>query len=115
MRSDFWRHFDFLLLGAVILANAFGVAMIRSAIAGNEVLAGLVNRQIIFAALGLVLIFAFAVIDYHYWAATIRPIYLLTMLFLLVLFVVGQVTFGAVRWIETDWFPFSPPRSRRSS
>jgi rod shape determining protein RodA len=108
MRSDFWRHFDFLLLGGVILANAFGVAMIRSAIAGNEVLAGLVNRQIIYASLGLVLIFVFALIDYHYWAATIRPIYLLTMLFLLVLFVVGQVTFGAVRWIETGLISIQP-------
>jgi len=82
--------------------------MIRSAIAGNEVLAGLVNRQIIYASLGLVVIFVFALIDYHYWAATIRPIYLLTMLFLLVLFVVGKVTFGAVRWIETGLVSIQP-------
>ena len=33
-RSNFWRHFDFWLLGAVIIALVFGVTMIRSAIAG---------------------------------------------------------------------------------
>jgi rod shape determining protein RodA len=108
MRGSFWRHFDFLLLGAVILANAFGVAMIRSAIAGNEVLAGLVTRQAIYVLLGLALIFVFSLIDYHYWGATVRVIYLLTMLFLLVLFVVGKVTFGAVRWIETGLISIQP-------
>ena len=41
MRGAFWQHFDFWLLGAVIMANAFGIAMIRSAIAGNEILAGI--------------------------------------------------------------------------
>ena len=38
-RSGFWRHFDFWLLGAVIVALVFGVTMILSAIAGNENLA----------------------------------------------------------------------------
>ena len=108
MRTDFWRHFDFLLLGAVILANAFGVAMIRSAVAGNEVLIGLVNRQIIFASLGLGLIIIFSIVDYHYWGAIIRPIYLATMLFLVVLYFVGAVRFGAARWIETGLVSIQP-------
>jgi rod shape determining protein RodA len=95
MRGAFWQHFDFWLLGAVVMANAFGIAMIRSAIAGNEVLAGLVNRQIIFAALGLVVIIILTVIDYHYWGAVIRVIYLLTMVFVASLAVVGNVRFGA--------------------
>ena len=30
-----WRHFDFYLLGAVAILAIFGIAMIRSAIAGN--------------------------------------------------------------------------------
>ena len=60
-----WRNFDFLLLGAVVLASAFGVVMIRSAIAGNEVLAISTSRQIYFALLGVVLIFILASIDYR--------------------------------------------------
>jgi hypothetical protein len=49
-----WRYFDFWLLGAVVLATAFGTTMIRSAVAGNEELLPLINRQIYFALVGLV-------------------------------------------------------------
>ena len=108
MRGAFWQHFDFWLLGAVVMANAFGIAMIRSAIAGNEVLAELVNRQIIFAALGLVVILVLTIIDYHYWGAVIRVIYLLTMVFVASLAVVGNVRFGAARWIETGLISIQP-------
>jgi hypothetical protein len=35
MNRDFsWRNFDFILLGAIVLASSFGTAMIRSAVAG---------------------------------------------------------------------------------
>jgi rod shape determining protein RodA len=108
MRGAFWQHFDFLLLGAVVMANAFGIAMIRSAIAGNEVLAELVNRQIIFASLGVFVIIVLTVIDYHYWGAVIRVIYLLTMVFVASLAVVGNVRFGAARWIETGLISIQP-------
>ena len=57
LRDVSWRYFDFWLLGAVVLATAFGTTMIRSAIAGNEVLLPLINRQIYFALIGLVVIF----------------------------------------------------------
>ena len=44
MRGLSWRNFDFLLFGAAVLASAFGAMMIRSAIAGNENLAGYDSR-----------------------------------------------------------------------
>ena len=56
--------------------------MIRSAIAGNETLVDLVQRQMIFASLGFVVILLVAVIDYHYWSALIRQIYFVIMVFL---------------------------------
>ena len=52
MRGLSWRNFDFLLLGAAVLASAFGAMMIRSAIAGNENLAGYDSRQVYFAMAG---------------------------------------------------------------
>ena len=55
-----WRNFDFILLGAIVLASSFGTAMIRSAVAGNEVLQPLITRQVYFALLGVVLIFLIA-------------------------------------------------------
>lgn len=93
-----WRNFDFILLGAVILASAFGTVMIRSAVAGNEVLLPLVTRQIYFTILGLVVIFTVASIDYRYWLALHRPMYIVMMIFLVTLTGFGQSAFGAQRW-----------------
>ena len=95
-----WRTFDFILLGAIVLASSFGTVMIRSAIAGNEVLQPLIMRQVYFALLGVVLIFLVASVDYRYWLALYRPIYLVIMVFLVTLTGLGQEAFGAQRWFQ---------------
>lgn len=100
LRDTSWRYFDFLLLGAVVVATAFGTTMIRSAVAGNEQLLPLINRQIYFALLGIVLIFIVAAIDYRFWTALYRPIYLVILGFLLTLTGFGQSAFGAQRWFQ---------------
>jgi rod shape determining protein RodA len=100
LRGISWRYFDFWLLGAVVLATAFGTTMIRSAVAGNEVLQPLINRQIYFAFLGLVLIFLVAAIDYRYWIALHLPMHLAILAFLVTLTGLGQTVFGAQRWFQ---------------
>ncbi|MGE5464390.1 MAG: FtsW/RodA/SpoVE family cell cycle protein, partial [Syntrophothermus sp.] len=95
-----WRYFDFWLLGAVVLATAFGTTMIRSAVAGNEVLTPLINRQIYFALLGIVLIFVVGAIDYRYWMALYRPIFVVMSVLLFALFLSAQAVFGAARWFQ---------------
>jgi len=95
-----WRYFDFWLLGAVVLATAFGTTMIRSAVAGNEGLIPLINRQIYFALVGIVLIFIVAAIDYRYWMALYRPIAIVMSLMLFALFLSAQAVFGAARWFQ---------------
>jgi rod shape determining protein RodA len=74
--------------------------MIRSAVAGNEVLLPLINRQIYFAVAGLALIFFVAAIDYRYWMALYRPMYLVILIFLVTLTGFGQTAFGAQRWFQ---------------
>src|SRR5512134_3009162 len=93
-----WRYFDFWLLGTVVLATAFGTTMIRSAVAGNEELIPLINRQIYFALAGLVLIFVVAAIDYRYWISLYIPIYIVMSVLLFALFLSAQAVFGAARW-----------------
>jgi rod shape determining protein RodA len=100
MRGLSWRHFDFLLFGAVVLASAFGTMMIRSAIAGNENLAGYDVRQAYFAAAGAIVIVLLASIDYRYWLSVLWPIYLVMMVFLMSLSGLGQAAFGAQRWFQ---------------
>jgi rod shape determining protein RodA len=100
LRSISWRYFDFWLLGAVVLATAFGTTMIRSAVAGNEVLLPLIDRQISFAVVGLALIFLVATIDYRYWMALYRPVALVMSVLLFALFLSAQAVFGAARWFS---------------
>ncbi|HSO14180.1 MAG TPA: FtsW/RodA/SpoVE family cell cycle protein [Anaerolineales bacterium] len=100
LRDISWRYFDFWLLGAVVLATAFGTTMIRSAVAGNEELLPLINRQIYFALAGLVLIFVVAAIDYAFWMAIYRPIFIVMSLLLFFLFLNAQEVFGAARWFQ---------------
>jgi rod shape determining protein RodA len=100
LKNISWRYFDFWLLGAVILATAFGTTMIRSAIAGNEELLPYVDRQIYFALLGIVLIFVLGAIDYRYWMALYRPIFIVMSVLLFALFLSAQAVFGAARWFQ---------------
>jgi rod shape determining protein RodA len=98
LRNISWRYFDFWLLGAVVLATAFGTTMIRSAVAGNEVLLPLINRQIYFAVAGIALIFVVASIDYRYWMALYRPVFIVISLFLIALNLSATAVFGSARW-----------------
>jgi len=100
LRNLSWRYFDFWLLGAVVLATAFGTTMIRSAIAGNEELLPLINRQIYFALAGLVLIFIVAAVDYHFWLSIYKTIFFVMSILLISLFLSAQAVFGAARWFQ---------------
>ena len=110
MSKIYWRHFDFWLLGAVVLMTIFGITMIRSAVAGNIELeeANLVQRQLIFAALGFVIIFIVSAIDYHLWASISRPMYILTAIFLGALTIAGQALYGSARWFDTGVILIQP-------
>lgn len=100
LRDISWRYFDFWLLGAVVLATAFGTTMIRSAVAGNEQLLPLIDRQIYFALAGIAVIFLVAAIDYRYWMALYRPIFFVMSILLFALYLSAQQVFGAARWFQ---------------
>lgn len=95
-----WRHFDFWLLGAVAVLTIFGITMIRSAVAGNIEVANHAIRQLVFALVGIVLMFITAGIDYRYWASVSKTLYVLTAFVLLMLNVVAAAVFGSARWFN---------------
>ena len=100
LKNISWRQFDFWLLGAVVLAIAFGIAMIDSAVAGNAELADYPQRQAIFAGFGLLVIVLVAAIDYNYWLVLYRPMYGVMMVLLIFLFMSARAVFGAARWFR---------------
>lgn len=104
MRGGFWRHFDFWLLGAVTILVIIGVTMIRSAVAGNIELTtttNLVNRQMIFAVAGFVVMLITASIDYRMWASISQTLYIGTVIVLGALNIAGQALYGSARWFDT--------------
>ncbi len=103
-----WRHFDVWLLAAVVLLTIAGVALIRSAIGGNENLAELVPRQALYAGAGMFVLLATAAIDYRSWAAISRPIYLFTIALLALIPIAGVVGFGSARWFELATVTIQP-------
>ena len=113
-RSNFWRHFDYWLLGAVIIALVFGVTMIRSAAAGNENLTGLTVRQIIFGGIGFVVIILAAAIDYRFWSGAIVPMYIVIVVFLLLLVIGGGPASVPRAGSRPGWYPSNQPSWRRS-
>ncbi|MDR3577051.1 MAG: FtsW/RodA/SpoVE family cell cycle protein [Anaerolineaceae bacterium] len=108
MRREVWRHFDFLLFGTVVILCIFGIVMIRSAIAGSESLAGLVQSQTIYVIIGIAVLLGTSILDYHYWASLTRLMYIGTVMLLLVVFAVGAVSFGSARWISTGLVNIQP-------
>ncbi len=105
-----WRHFDFWLLGSVALLVIFGITMVRSAVAGNIELEelNLVNRQLIFAAVGTVIVIIVTAIDYRFWSSISRPLYFGTIIVLAVLFFIGAALFGSARWFDTGVILIQP-------
>ncbi len=110
MRLNTWRHFDFLLLGSVLVLIIFGVAMINSAIAGNPELIELqtVERQIVFAVIGLGVILFTTIMDYHLWISLSRVMYAVIVFFLALIFFGGETAFGARRWLDVGFALIQP-------
>ena len=107
-KKEVFRHFDYWLFGAVIFLCIFGIIMIRSAVAGNVNNAGNVNRQAVFVMIGIAIIIVMSFIDYRFWSAISRFMYIVIVGLLLFILVVGGSRFGASRWIETGLVSIQP-------
>jgi rod shape determining protein RodA len=98
IRSRF-RDFDWMLLGLVLVLSVISVLEIRSATAMTK-FHGFQQKQMVFLAIGLVGMFAIALIDYHrlldiaYWA------YGVSLVALIAVKLVGTKVLGARRWIN---------------
>ncbi len=111
MNRSNWRYFDFWLLGAVALLTIFGIMMIRSSVAGNIELStdtNLVNRQILFAVVGFVVVFIIAAMDYRFFSGVSQPLYWITAVFLAILTIAGQALYGSARWFDTGVILIQP-------
>ncbi|GAP11074.1 bacterial cell division membrane protein [Bellilinea caldifistulae] len=108
LRREVWRHFDYWLFGAVLILCVFGIVMIRSAIAGNEELAGSVQSQSIYVALGMGIILITASINYRTWSSLSRLMYIFGVVMLIGINIIGEAAFGSTRWFRAGIINIQP-------
>ncbi|BDQ02197.1 rod shape-determining protein RodA [Ignavibacterium sp.] len=110
MRIDYKisDKFDFKIFIPVLILNIIGLAAIYSATLNNPQAAGNFEKQLLFTVLGYIGFF----ITYALPTNTIKfisiPTYLLSLLFLVVVLVIGKKVSGAKSWLGLGSFGFQP-------
>lgn len=66
------------------------------------------NRQLIFLGLSVCIFFIVSYVDYSIWKNYAGIFYLTSILLLVLVFVVGKTTHGAVSWFRLGFFNFQP-------
>jgi rod shape determining protein RodA len=99
-------------LGATLLITVIGILMIYSA---TECITGEpldwnspTVRQALYAAAGIVGMFVLTALDYRLYAPLRWILWFGILGLLVIVFVIGQVTHGAQRWIDLRFFLFQP-------
>ena len=76
--------------------------MVASATRGTEDMAGLWQRQSIYALSGLVLFFLIAAFDYRFYENLHRLLYIVIVVLLVALLALGEMSSGVQRWIVAN-------------
>ncbi len=101
--TSLWARFDFVLFGAVCVLIVFGLLMIRSATLG-AIDTDLISRlpdQILYAAIGLVVMIVLTALDYRLLGGLHLWLYLVMVGLLVLVKVLGvEGEAGAQRWIN---------------
>jgi rod shape determining protein RodA len=109
-RSRFWKNYDWVLQGVVLLLVAIGLLVIWSTTIKATSVAGQsdVMHQGVFVVLGLVGGFFAARIDYRTWFKLTPWLYGAMVLSLVAVLVLSRAVLGAQRWISLGFFQFQP-------
>jgi rod shape determining protein RodA len=99
MRRSRFRDFDWVLLGFVLLLSLLSVLEIRSATAMTK-FHGFQQKQMVFLGVGLVVMFAMTVVDYHRLLDLVPWAYGVSLISLVAVRLVGTKVMGARRWVN---------------
>jgi rod shape determining protein RodA len=105
--------FDIILAVAPILVALVGVVMVYSATRGPLLADGedthtYLKKQALFVFIGVIVMVVVALFDYRKLEPVATPIYILTILALLGVFVIGNTANGAARWFTIGPLELQP-------
>ena len=96
------KNFDFLLLLSILIIAALGLAVIWSIAPEFFV------SQLVFLLFGFLVFLLFGFADYRIFKNYSFHLYVSSLVLLILPFVFGQVTRGAIRWIKIGSFTLQP-------
>lgn len=91
------KKFEFLLVLSALALLVIGVMAVYSATYTRTT--SFYQKQMIFSIVGIILFCVFSSIDYRIYSKYSKLIYIFNVLFLLSVFFLGSVRYGAQRWI----------------
>ena len=108
------RHCDFILVASAVLLSLIGAVMVYSATRVGQIAVDgdpkyYLKRQLLWLAIGLVVMVVVALIDYHWleqWGYVIYGLVVLSLLAVLTRF--GHVALGAQRWFSLGPLELQP-------
>ncbi len=103
------KNFDWLILASVVLLIAFSLVEIYSVALGQEKFSLLnFKKQLIFAGVGIILLFLFAFIDSYSLKSFSRYFYILSVVVLVAVLVFGSTIKGTKGWFNIFGFGLQP-------
>ena len=97
------KKIDWILVGAIILLLIIGILSIASISEARTGAFVIFKKQLIFAIIGLALLFLFIFIDYRFlrnYSAVVLALYFISIILLILLFVFGSRIRGATSWFR---------------
>lgn len=100
------KHINWGLVALILAISGIGFAALYSAAGGN--FSPWASKQMVRFGVGLVGMFAIALIDIKWWFRLVWPCYFLGLFLLVVVEIMGQVGMGAQRWINLGFMQLQP-------
>jgi len=113
MQRATYHNFDFVLFLATLVLVLIGGVMIYSSYeaalpSNGNLLESALVRQMIVAAVGILLYVLLAALDYHFFLSLYRWIYILVLAMLAFTLIVGHTSFGAQSWLGPQALRLQP-------
>ena len=103
-----WRDFDWALFAAILLLSVISIVEIYSATKNTPAEHSAALRQLAWVAMGVVILFTVAAMDYHTISEHIPWLYLASVGVLLYTLALGKVVSGSKSWIVVGPMRFQP-------
>jgi rod shape determining protein RodA len=113
--KTFLRRLDANLIFVVIALNIIGLINLYSATHGVKIgfQTELFWQQIVWLALGWIIFLSVTLLDYNFFQRTAYLLYGINLLALILVPLIGKISYGAQRWLDLGFFRYQPSETMK--